>query len=135
MSSLTERVKGNPELKRKLTRKVFSLARAGESRCIPQSEFNEDESGVLSFEHPDEGCPLDIAIRDVPEKYEPVKDASSVKVKLRRDIYEGHLAGDVIGVDCFAQKTDTQRVKRRQEATDPDRERQTDFRENLSGHL
>ncbi|WP_152419174.1 hypothetical protein [Natrinema gari] len=136
MTNLMERVKSNPELQRKLTRKMFSLARVGESYCIPQSELTHGKDGNLFLEHPAEDCPVDITIRDVPAEFQPIADNPSVKVKVRRDIHEGRLAGDVVGVDCFAQNTETARVERRQEAKDPDRGRKSEFMKNhLNKHL
>ena len=135
MASLAEHVTESPELQRKLTRKMFQLGWVGESDCIRQSELRVSEDGPILSEHPANDCPLDIAIRDVPAEYQPVTDNPSVKVRVRPEVHEGYLAGDVVGVDCFAQNTESERVKGRQEAKDPDRERRTELRKNLSKHL
>ncbi len=135
MDSLVERVTESPELQRKLTSTMFQLGWIGESDCIRQNEIKVAEDGTILSEHPAEDCPLNIAIRDVPAEFQPVTNNPSVKVRVRPEVHEGYLAGDVVDVDCFAQNTESERVKGRQEAKDPDRERRSELRKNLSKHL
>ena len=135
MANLVERVTESPELQRKLTRKMFQLGWIGKSDCIRQSKLKVGEDGTVLSEHPVEDCPLEIAIRDVPSEYQPVMDNSSVKVKVEPEVHKGRLAGDVVGVDCYAQNTESNRTKERQEVYDPDRERRSEIRKNLSKHL
>jgi hypothetical protein len=105
------------------------------SDCIRQSKFKVGEDGTVLSKHPVEDCPLEIAIRDVPSEYQPVTDNSSVKIKVQPDIHKGHLAGDVVNVDCYAQNTESGRIKERQEVYNPDRERRSELRKNLNKHL
>jgi len=135
MANLMERVSESPELQQRVTKTLFQLGWVGESGCIRQNQLTVSEDGTVFSEHPVEGCPLDIAIRDVPAEYQPISDKSSVKVKVHPDVHEGHFAGEVIGVDCYAQNTESERAKERQEAYNPDRERHSELRKNLNKHI
>ena len=130
-----EDIRADEELAELFLSICFDIAQVGKEYCVWTGDFNMTDDGVFYIEHPSDQYPGHLSVRTVPEKFEPISQHKSVKLKVIRDVYEGHVAADVTAVDCKKQNIESNQIKNRRDAANPDRERRSRIRGDVDSHI